>query len=176
MAHPAGGAGGEYGAAGTQLFHQRGRPHLHIAENAGQAFRRGGGVNDHGDAVVMTGGETAPLRQRGGASHHKVSRRQIEIAPAPPVFYAALQAVMNLKAFSGAAPVFTAGVGVNVPVDQLHAGKYRVMCFGGFSAGRLQPQQMGIGRAAAEGRLGTGRKTGGIHGCLLSGKIKVQEL
>ena len=82
MAHPAGGAGGEYGAAGTQLFHQRGRPHLHIAENAGQAFRRGGGVNDHGDAVVMTGGETAPLRQREGASHHKVSRRQIEIAPA----------------------------------------------------------------------------------------------
>ena len=98
MAHPAGGAGGEYGAAGTQLFHQRGRPHLHIAENAGQAFRRGGGVNDHGDAVVMTGGETAPLRQRGGASHHKVSRRQIEIAPALPVLYAALQAVMNLKA------------------------------------------------------------------------------
>ena len=61
--HPSGGPGGKDSAAGTQLFHQRRRTHFHIAQDAGQTFRRIRRINHHRDPMVMPGGKAAALRQ-----------------------------------------------------------------------------------------------------------------
>ena len=117
--HPGGGPGHEASALPAVAVHQGLGTDIHILQKAGEAVRRPGGVQGHGDAVVMAGGEAGlPLP---AGQHRHVPRRQAVGAAIHAVLHPALPAVVDGEA--ARLPCRLPGGGVDIPVGQGDAGE-----------------------------------------------------
>ena len=155
--HSGGGPGHEASVLPAVAVHQGLGADIHVLQKAGEALRRPGGIQGHGDAVVMAGGKTG-LPIRPGKDRH-IPRRQAVGPVIHAVLHPALPAVVDGEA--ARLPRRLPGGGVDIPIGEGHPREEEVPGQQHLptSAGQPLPEDRpalpgGMDRAGAE-RLGS---------------------